>query len=141
MMVRIFTSAIISIGAIFLVNIFSSCNIEKTESLTNGMLIGCYGVEIVKSDTSVILFNTDSTYTRKGEMYIRKQGSYIIRNDTLFINYCDDGKNQQGYVLTKKRNLRLVYLSDNDGSSRDINQSSFDKEIKMEWIKNHKNQN
>lgn len=86
--------------------------------LKNGDLKGYCGYEIVKTDSCLIKFNTDSTFIRTGSMYIQTSGTYMIKSDTLIVNYycdsCSDNKaiccGKQSFIKADKDKLRIVSL-------------------------------
>ncbi|MDP1801205.1 MAG: hypothetical protein Q8L81_07635 [Bacteroidota bacterium] len=84
--------------------------------LKNGDLKGYCGYEIVKADSCLIKFNTDNTFIRTGTMYIQTSGTYLIKSDTLIVNYycdsCSDSKaiccGKQSFIKTDKGKLKMV---------------------------------
>ena len=107
MIKTIFISTIISL-------LIYSC--ETKNILKNGDLKGYCGYEIVKADSCLITFDTDSTFKRTGTMYIQTSGIYLIKSDTLIINYycdsCSDSRAiccaKQFYIKTIRGKLKMV---------------------------------
>ena len=104
---------------------------DKKSTLRKGDLTGYCGWEIAGShsflDSCLIKFETDSTFTRRGAMYIQTEGSYAIQNDTLIVNYfCKCGQknppksiccDRQKYILTKNRKLKLILMQNYIGEN------------------------
>ena len=92
-----------------------NCCFTKTV-LKNNSLKGLCGYEIIKKDTCKIKFITDSIFIRTGSMYIQTSGTYMVKNDTLKVNYycenCFDITSIccgiQTFSKTKNGKLKLV---------------------------------
>lgn len=112
-------------------------NCDTKTTLKNVDLKGYCGYEIVKADSCLIKFNTDSTFIRTGTMYIQTSGTYLIKSDTLVVNYycdsCSDSRTiccaKQFFIKTNRNKLKIVSLLTINGEVMQIPKDYQDIEL------------
>ena len=97
---------------------------DRPISLSKSTLTGKCALEITEYspnlfDTTITVFETDSTYYRIGTLYLKEKGVYKIQNDSIQIKYGISNNEKRGlqfYIINKNKQLLLVKNIDDNGN-------------------------